>query len=377
MAAGSYAQKKAFKIIVVGSVGVGKTCILDRYVKGKYSKDHKSTLGTGVHSKTMEVDGTQIVMQIYDTAGQERFDSLVATYYRGSDAAFIVYDVSDRRSFEDVQTWYGKLRQHVPRPDGFPILVVGNKVDKPAESHQVTEEEGKQLVLTHIPGAEHMRVREMCAQRCIYEPAFRRICFQVETPDIVLTRAHTYRLPQRRTLTLKVHLSMLLARLLRGEPLRPLLLSLSKSKSTAKTTMAVAARANVSAQVCVAGKFPNNRFCVHIAAHTMNAFAACCLLLVVILTLGASHCSRLAISLAATLPASTLLLQPWLAAVCNIVEARFYIRLLRRGYQWTLSCPCHFLHSPPPCAAAVRLLATTGELGGTPYSPCCCLYREW
>ncbi len=158
MAAGSYAQKKAFKIIVVGSVGVGKTCILDRYVKGKYSKDHKSTLGTGVHSKTMEVDGTQIVMQIYDTAGQERFDSLVATYYRGSDAAFIVYDVSDRRSFEDVQTWYGKLRQHVPRPDGFPILVVGNKVDKPAESHQVTEEEGKQLVLTHIPGAEHMRV---------------------------------------------------------------------------------------------------------------------------------------------------------------------------------------------------------------------------
>ena len=158
MAAQGFSQKMAFKVIVVGSVSVGKTAILERYVRGRYSKDHKATLGTGVHSKTLELDSAQIVMQIYDTAGQERFDSLVQTYYRGSDAAVIVYDVTDTRSLEAITTWHARLMKHVPRPDGFPIIVLGNKTDKPAEEQQVSEEDGASFVAAKIPGAKHMRV---------------------------------------------------------------------------------------------------------------------------------------------------------------------------------------------------------------------------
>ena len=237
MAAQSFSQKMAFKIIVVGSMGVGKTCILERYVRGRYSKDHKATLGTGVNSKTLEVDGTQIVMQIYDTAGQERFDSLVNTYYRGSDAAIIVYDVTDMRTLEDVTAWHERLMKHVPRPEGFPVIVLGNKSDKPESAQQVSLEDGESFVAAKLPSASHLRVRAPGVS--LLHCTFRQLALHAPSAPCPRRRVPRRTAMSRQPLRPSHGLPWLVA-----PPRRPRLRCRSRSKSMLLRKMAVAALAD-------------------------------------------------------------------------------------------------------------------------------------
>jgi Ras-related protein Rab-7A len=114
---------------------VGKTSLMNQYVNQKFSNQYKATIGADFLTKEIMLDDKLVTMQIWDTAGQERFQSLGVAFYRGADACVLVYDITNPKSFEKLDTWRDEfLAQAGPRdPDAFPFIVLGNKVDKESD----------------------------------------------------------------------------------------------------------------------------------------------------------------------------------------------------------------------------------------------------
>jgi len=119
------------KVIILGDSGVGKTSLMNQFVNQKFSNQYKATIGADFLAKEVEVDGQSVNLQIWDTAGQERFQSLGVAFYRGADCCVLVYDVTNQKSFDSLDSWRDEfLIQASPRdPDSFPFAVLGNKVD--------------------------------------------------------------------------------------------------------------------------------------------------------------------------------------------------------------------------------------------------------
>ncbi|MGH0160489.1 UNVERIFIED_CONTAM: hypothetical protein FKN15_057562 [Acipenser sinensis] len=118
------------KIIILGSLGVGKTSLLHQYVHSKFYEDYRTTLGASVLSKIITVDNSAVKLQIWDTGGQERFRSVVSTFYKGSDGCVLAFDVTDRESFEALEGWRQDILDKTSSRDpGFPFVVLGNKID--------------------------------------------------------------------------------------------------------------------------------------------------------------------------------------------------------------------------------------------------------
>ena len=124
-------KQQFLKIVIIGSTGVGKTALLDQYTQGKLCAENKPTIGADFTKKTIIVDQTEVTCQIWDTAGQERFQSLGYAFYRGSDACCLVFDITDKKSFESLDAWYaGFIKNAQPEnPEKFPFILVGNKLD--------------------------------------------------------------------------------------------------------------------------------------------------------------------------------------------------------------------------------------------------------
>ena len=129
-----------FKMILIGDSGVGKTNILNRYVNDTFSETTKSTVGVELGTKVEEYNNTKIKVQIWDTAGQERYKSITKTYYKGAKGAFIVYDITNKDTFKNVDKWIQDLREF--GEDDAAILIVGNKSDL-EEKREVTTDEVK------------------------------------------------------------------------------------------------------------------------------------------------------------------------------------------------------------------------------------------
>ena len=129
-----------FKMILIGDSGVGKTNILNRYINDTFSETTKSTVGVELGTKVEEYNNTKIKVQIWDTAGQERYKSITKTYYKGAKGAFIVYDITNKDTFKNVDKWIQDLREF--GEDDAAILIVGNKSDL-EEKREVTTEEVK------------------------------------------------------------------------------------------------------------------------------------------------------------------------------------------------------------------------------------------
>lgn len=126
------------KIIILGDANVGKTCLLTRYVTNRYLANYKSTIGVDFLTKDVIIDGRNVIAQIWDTAGQERFHSLGNAFYRGADALMLVYDVTDRRTFNNLQNWYQDVVAITTHSKSLPVAIVGNKIDTPDTSKQVS-----------------------------------------------------------------------------------------------------------------------------------------------------------------------------------------------------------------------------------------------
>jgi len=117
-----------YKIVLVGDAGVGKTHLLNRYIKGTLPKNNVPTIGVEFATRTVTLaNGGKVKAQIWDTAGQERYRAITSTHYRRALGALLIYDVTKEKTFENIGQWMEELRQSA-EPDLI-IMLVGNKVD--------------------------------------------------------------------------------------------------------------------------------------------------------------------------------------------------------------------------------------------------------
>lgn len=128
-----------FKYVIIGESGVGKSCIVLNFSEQNPRKHHQVTIACEFASRTVRVKGKDIKIQIWDTAGQENFRSLTRSYYRSSIASLVVYDITNRQSFDKLASWIEELRENCQKETV--IAVVGNKKDCERQ-RQVTFQEG-------------------------------------------------------------------------------------------------------------------------------------------------------------------------------------------------------------------------------------------
>ncbi|CAI2343470.1 unnamed protein product [Caenorhabditis sp. 36 PRJEB53466] len=140
----STAPKHKAKVVVLGDSGVGKTSIIYRHRYGAHYRPVNATIGASFVSFDLGADRDDIVrLQVWDTAGQERFRCMVPMYMRNADAALVVYDVTNRDSFEDIERWIKDLDRSSGTEEAK-IFLIGNKTDL-VDKREVSEAEGKAL----------------------------------------------------------------------------------------------------------------------------------------------------------------------------------------------------------------------------------------
>lgn len=139
----------SLKVVVVGDSGVGKTCLLIRFIRDLWDEDSQPTLGVEFMTKIVTTEKHRIQLQLWDTAGQELFRSVTRGYYRGSAGALLVFDLTNRDSFENINRWLQDVKD-VARSDVVTLLI-GNKSDlcDGADKRQVTKEEAEAFAKQH------------------------------------------------------------------------------------------------------------------------------------------------------------------------------------------------------------------------------------
>lgn len=116
-----------FKIVLLGEGCVGKTSLMLRYIEDKFNDKHLSTIQAAFLKKKIKIGNNQVELSIWDTAGQERYHALSPIYYRGSNGAFLVYDITDTDSFQRIKNWVRELKASLG--NDCVICIVGNKCD--------------------------------------------------------------------------------------------------------------------------------------------------------------------------------------------------------------------------------------------------------
>ena len=130
------------KLIVVGNQGTGKSCILNRFVNETFEENYQATIGLDFQSKTVTIHDQDVRLILYDTAGQEKFRSLIPMYIREAQIILLIYDITDRESFDSMPKWIQEVLD-VKNSEAVFILI-GNKIDLESE-RKVTFEEGKKF----------------------------------------------------------------------------------------------------------------------------------------------------------------------------------------------------------------------------------------
>jgi len=138
----SNARAKLLKVVLLGDGGVGKSCLMNRFVTNKFDSQSFHTIGVEFLNKDVIVDDDSYTLQIWDTAGQERFKSLRTPFYRGADCCLLTYAVNDLQSFKNLSMWRKEFLYYADVQDGskFPFIVLGNKVDVSGERQVLLEE---------------------------------------------------------------------------------------------------------------------------------------------------------------------------------------------------------------------------------------------
>ncbi|KAM8964664.1 ras-related protein Rab-2A [Sarcophilus harrisii] len=135
-----------FKYIIIGDTGVGKSCLLLQFTDKRFQPVHDLTIGVEFGARLVSIDGKQIKLQIWDTAGQESFRSITRSYYRGAAGALLVYDITRRDTFNHLTTWLEDARQHANA--NMVIMLIGNKSDLDIR-REVSKEEGEAFAQEH------------------------------------------------------------------------------------------------------------------------------------------------------------------------------------------------------------------------------------
>ena len=131
-----------FKYIIIGSSGVGKSQIMQRFITDTFHEKYGSTIGAEFGDKNIEIEDKIIKIQIWDTAGQERFKSITTAYYKNCVCAIIVYDITSKDSFNDITNWINDCKIYSPKT--VLKVLIGNKCDL-KDNRVISTEEGQEL----------------------------------------------------------------------------------------------------------------------------------------------------------------------------------------------------------------------------------------
>ena len=131
-----------FKYIIIGDPSVGKSNLLMKFAHNKFTEDYQATIGVEFGAKNITFNNQVYRIQIWDTAGQENFRSITRAYYKNSVCAMVVYDITNRESFEHVQNWIDDIKNQSPKT--VLIILVGNKIDLD-ENRVITYDEGSEF----------------------------------------------------------------------------------------------------------------------------------------------------------------------------------------------------------------------------------------
>ncbi|CBZ50779.1 rab22a, member RAS oncogene family, related [Neospora caninum Liverpool] len=145
--AGEVPKTLHFKLVLLGDTSVGKSCLVVRFAKDEFYEYQESTIGAAFMTQSVDLGSCIVKFEIWDTAGQERYRSLAPMYYRGAAAAVVVYDISNRDSFQGAKSWVQEL-QTVNDRSNVVIALAGNKEDLGAE-RQVPKQEAQQYADEH------------------------------------------------------------------------------------------------------------------------------------------------------------------------------------------------------------------------------------
>ena len=129
------------KIMLLGESQIGKTSLIQRYVKNNFNLSYITTVGIDFQLKQIKMNNKSIKLQIWDTAGQERFKNITKSYFHSSDGFIVGYDITSRLSFTNVSTWLKEINENAP--EEIQKILIGNKCD--LNEREVTTEEGQKL----------------------------------------------------------------------------------------------------------------------------------------------------------------------------------------------------------------------------------------
>ena len=135
----SYAR---YKMCIFGDGGVGKTTLINRYISGKYSENFRMTIGVDFYTKSIEIQGIRVNLQIWDFAGEQQFKNLLPNYVIGASGGIFMYDISRFYSLTHIEDWINLLNKAPDRQkEKLPILLVGSKKDLELVGKRVVEED--------------------------------------------------------------------------------------------------------------------------------------------------------------------------------------------------------------------------------------------
>ncbi|XP_065838412.1 ras-related protein Rab-39A-like [Oscarella lobularis] len=132
-----------FRLILVGPTTVGKSSLLRSFTENRFLENCEPTVGVDFYARVVNVDDACIKLQLWDTAGQERFRAITRSYYRNAAGGLLVYDVTNRKSFEEVKDWLDEATR-CAEPNRIVFVLVGHKTDRTRE-RRVTTDEGQAL----------------------------------------------------------------------------------------------------------------------------------------------------------------------------------------------------------------------------------------
>jgi small GTP-binding protein len=126
------------KVLIIGDSGSGKSSIINRYIDDDYNDNYYNTIGVDFKIKTYDINDKKIKLHIWDTAGQEKFRSLVTSYYRNSDIIIIVFDLTNNISFHHIDMWYSDI-EYFYKNNEVSLYLVGTKADVNKDNYIVDE----------------------------------------------------------------------------------------------------------------------------------------------------------------------------------------------------------------------------------------------